>query len=653
METSREVTVRLNLKPVQAEVLQRVFGDLAANTGKAQGYIDQITKGLEQQAQQATKLQVAMSPDLLKERVRLTIEEQKARKEMDAAFRREYERQTLTPAGRMLTRGADVFSGGAASKVVRGAIEGYRQKSTEAGGGVGGALAGIGGAVTGIVGGFAAAGSALKSFVAAANPAAVLRFDRALADVSGVIGRALAPVLDVVTGALRLFGDFLASVLPSGDQLREALAPIGELFDTLREALAPVAEILKNVFLVALKLLAVPLKIFGALIKGIVHYLQDIGILNKEDKLQSSVGASVRNATFTSSEAGAKSIYTAILASSAPKDGKKSTPAWLEKIYEVLNNIGLYIQMIIAAITHDEKELDRLATQSHYKSDPEQVKRDLSAEQRNANARANLQYAKDNPNSDYTKQYVKEHPNSDFAKQYLKDHPPAAAAQPPRLALPNGNAPANVLPPNQQQANPQPLNPPQGNAPAPQPRGAWGSPWRLPLPQGNAPAPIPPAAAAQPPRLALPNGNAPANVLPPNQQQANPLPLPGQPLTEPDRARPAGARTLVPRLNASTLRIAQKRYHLPNELIEQLRNRKNFDYGALQKFFENYAQQHPVAGHAQQVRQQQAQPAAAVAPPAARGDLRDLAAAFEQALRRVHQDPADRGRHGAREERGP
>ena len=181
-------------------------------------------------------------------------------------------------------------------------------------GGLGG-IAGFGGALGGLLGGTkgaaagGAVGGALGGFVGAAAPGTMNRFNIAVEDVSGVIGQRLAPLFEqVLIPAIRLFGDFLQSVLPDAHDFREALAPLGELLDALREALAPVAAVIKDVLVVGLKILGEALKILVAIIKPILEFF---GLLGTDKKLLPSEGAKARPIRFEDPLSAAKSVYQA------------------------------------------------------------------------------------------------------------------------------------------------------------------------------------------------------------------------------------------------------------------------------------------------------------------------------------------------------
>jgi hypothetical protein len=89
-----------------------------------------------------------------------------------------------------------------------------------------------------------------------ANPAQATLYEMAVADLYGVIGQRLTPVVELATDAMRMFGDFLASVLPSSAEVRMALAPLKEALNTLKGALVAIVPVVRDFLLRALLELA-------------------------------------------------------------------------------------------------------------------------------------------------------------------------------------------------------------------------------------------------------------------------------------------------------------------------------------------------------------------------------------------------------------
>jgi hypothetical protein len=98
--------------------------------------------------------------------------------------------------------------------------------------------------------------------------------------------------------------------LPSTDDFREALSPISDFLNDLRGALASVAPIIRVVLVEGLKIL-------GAALKGLLVPFQLLaafleGLFGEGEKLKTSVGAAVRNASFQSAESPLRSRPTSL-----------------------------------------------------------------------------------------------------------------------------------------------------------------------------------------------------------------------------------------------------------------------------------------------------------------------------------------------------
>lgn len=143
-----------------------------------------------------------------------------------------------------------------------------------------------------------------------ASPGTVQRFQLVLDDTAAVIGHKMIPVVELLGKVTRGVGDFLATMLPSTQEFRAALAPIGEAFDDVKKALAPVAVLLRAGLTVGLKMLGELLKSLANAVKFLTAPLRalvdELGI-----NLNSSVGAAARGVSFSTAGAAAKQVYQA------------------------------------------------------------------------------------------------------------------------------------------------------------------------------------------------------------------------------------------------------------------------------------------------------------------------------------------------------
>ena len=104
-----------------------------------------------------------------------------------------------------------------------------------AAGGAGAAM----GAITGPIGALGAAADMISKFTNALNPAIMEQFSMAMKDIFAVVGQALVPAFEILTPAIQMMGDFIASILPDTHGLVDAMKPILEAFRQMYAALAP------------------------------------------------------------------------------------------------------------------------------------------------------------------------------------------------------------------------------------------------------------------------------------------------------------------------------------------------------------------------------------------------------------------------------
>lgn len=133
----------------------------------------------------------------------------------------------------------------------------------------GAAIAGVGAAIAG----FMAFSKAIESFVEVANPAVVEGFSAAVKDVVAVIGHTLTPVFTVLTPMVEMFGDFLASIIPTGGQMQAIMNRLGPALNDLKDFLATAAPDLQELGIVGVKLALVVIPI---LVKAFQKLLESI-----------------------------------------------------------------------------------------------------------------------------------------------------------------------------------------------------------------------------------------------------------------------------------------------------------------------------------------------------------------------------------------
>jgi phage-related protein len=230
---------------------------------------------------------------------------------------------------------------------IAGAVgTGANAASSALGGSVGGvgALFGpegaaIGGAIDAVTSGLSKAVSTLTGFVRAFNPGIVERYERALNDISGVIGRTLMPLMEPLINATRLFGDFLASVLPDLSELTDATQGWQ---DELKELLTALAGPTKQALTDVVKGLALFIKILNVVPEAIANAINEIRRRLGLPNLTSSVGASATGAQESSIEDLGKSLQLAAFGgSSSPLlNAAEKTATATEGCLDILQTIG-------------------------------------------------------------------------------------------------------------------------------------------------------------------------------------------------------------------------------------------------------------------------------------------------------------------------
>lgn len=242
-----------------------------------------------------------------------------------------------------------------------------------AGGGLGSALSGVAGKAASVVSGLtelaaaagpagvavgvAAAGFGValavfekgKDLAGMANPYVVERYNLAWNDLSATVGRVFVPMVEKATEVVRTVGDFLATVMPSTQEVREALSGLNPAFQEFRSYLADIAPAIKFGLVAGLRMLGDYLKVFGQILKGVMKTLSLINpvaqigrTINKfrgtDGALASSYGASIHGpASFIGLEALSKT--TAQRALGAGSDPQEKTAQNSERSVGILEEI--------------------------------------------------------------------------------------------------------------------------------------------------------------------------------------------------------------------------------------------------------------------------------------------------------------------------
>ncbi len=127
-------------------------------------------------------------------------------------------------------------------------------------------------AMTSVLGG---AGNAIGEFTKKANPAQFQKFELAMDDLMAVIGKALAPAMEFITGIVRMLADtFMILIEPIQKLLDAILKPLMTVFEALFSAIAPILEIIGQLVETFASVLGPVLEAFAAIIKVIFAVLE-------------------------------------------------------------------------------------------------------------------------------------------------------------------------------------------------------------------------------------------------------------------------------------------------------------------------------------------------------------------------------------------
>lgn len=187
--------------------------------------------------------------------------------------------------------------------------------------------------------------NSLVSMAAKASPAQFKIWQLALDDVQGVIGRSFVPVLRLMTEAVRFFGDILATILPSMEEVNAALAPMRSAWNDIKESLKDVVAVIgpyiKETLLSAITVLGVALKGLAAnfriLMFPISALLKFLGI---NTDLKSSQGASARQAKIGGLEEYEKGLQVSAYGAGYGEDKQTQQVNLLGEIRNILGDIN-------------------------------------------------------------------------------------------------------------------------------------------------------------------------------------------------------------------------------------------------------------------------------------------------------------------------
>lgn len=155
----------------------------------------------------------------------------------------------------------------------------------------------------------------ISELVALANPSVVKQFTLAMNDAMAIFGQIAEPVLKGFTLFVRAFGDAWAKmvpvVLPLMEEFSQHLADTGYIAAQSLAAWAPLIQLLVDVMIPAVHYLTLGFAEFQGFLQELIKTIFSIlGIkADRRDENRTSRGAAVRNASSTSVEGFAKSLF--------------------------------------------------------------------------------------------------------------------------------------------------------------------------------------------------------------------------------------------------------------------------------------------------------------------------------------------------------
>ena len=239
------------------------------------------------------------------------------------------------------------------------------------GAGVGKLLGAVGPAL-GAAGAILAAGTAIAeslksaalSTAALASPGTVKLLNVTLEDLGGVIGRVAVPFVEVVTEEFRLLGDVLATILPSTEDLRAALGPIREVVGGLRDILAEVAPLLRTVVTTGLHAFAEALRAVTYPLRFAVSLLRELGLIGGQ-QLNSSIGAAARPvSTHTDAVAFARETYQEIASNLAAQGGGPAPETAVDEAAAAAKVCAAYLRNIVDWTKERKADVQALPSQA-------------------------------------------------------------------------------------------------------------------------------------------------------------------------------------------------------------------------------------------------------------------------------------------------
>lgn len=124
------------------------------------------------------------------------------------------------------------------------------------------AMAGIGTAV----GGVQVIISMVSKFIESANPGVIEQLGLVLEDATAVIGYSLIPIIQSLIPLIRLWGDFLASILPAQTEVNVLMLKFTPILESIKKVFEYLAPLIHSGLVTGLNMLAVVIQVLAPVI---------------------------------------------------------------------------------------------------------------------------------------------------------------------------------------------------------------------------------------------------------------------------------------------------------------------------------------------------------------------------------------------------
>lgn len=174
-------------------------------------------------------------------------------------------------------------------------------------------------------------GEAIVALTRVSNPGKVELMTQALEDFEGVVGRFVAPIVDGLTERFRLWGDTMATILPSSAAMRELAEAFDPVMKEFRKTLAEIGPLIKDVLVWGLHAAAVAIRTFSEALAAVMGFIREsplgrfLASLASHTGVESSVGAAARGASFVGTEDIGRNIILGALQRGTAEESAKRT----------------------------------------------------------------------------------------------------------------------------------------------------------------------------------------------------------------------------------------------------------------------------------------------------------------------------------------